>query len=76
MTIKANQYPKGVTIRQIIDSCGGWTKAARVLGLKPQTLIKWTIIPNAHVKAVVKMSGFPIEIVRPDLAYPTMEQFA
>lgn len=68
MTIRDAQYPKGTTMQEIIAASGGLTVTAHECGVRPQTVIKWKIVPTAHVDTVVRLSGFPLWRVRPDIA--------
>ena len=76
MTIRADQYPRGITTRQAVERCGGLTVLGRVINRKPQTIIKWKIIPTKHARIVCRLSGCPMEMIRPDLAIPILEQVA
>lgn len=50
-----------------VDKMGGQTALGRALGIKPQSIQKWTKIPAERVVAIERATGIPREQLRPDL---------
>lgn len=55
-------------MRGIAQLCGGWTALARECGIRPQTCIKWTRVPEKYAAIVMRLAGLPLWMIRPDLA--------
>lgn len=68
MTVRQDQLPSGTTLREIAEACGGWAGTGRLCGVTAQSVIKWKKVPDRHVDAIVRASGFPLWMIRPDLA--------
>lgn len=68
MTVRDDQLPRGTNMREIADLCGGWTEVGRQCGVRAQSVIKWKKIPDRHVDTVLRLSGMPLWMLRPDLA--------
>jgi DNA-binding transcriptional regulator YdaS (Cro superfamily) len=56
-------------VKRVIAEAGGMHALARMLGIKFQSIQKWTKIPSERVIAIEHATGIPREQLRPDL-YP------
>jgi DNA-binding transcriptional regulator YdaS (Cro superfamily) len=57
-------------VQMVIDKAGGMHALARLLGIRFQSIQKWTKIPSERVIAVERATGIPREKLRPDLYEP------
>lgn len=55
-------------IRIAIDKAGGVGALAAFLGITSGAVSQWKRVPDAHVDAVISLTGLPLKSVRPDLA--------
>lgn len=49
------------------DNRGELTRIAAALGRFPSTLSQWERVPGEHMFAVSRLTGIPVEELRPDL---------
>ena len=54
-------------LRLARDAAGGWTNIARPLGISPQAVAQWEIVPADRVLAVEKATGVSRHKLRPDV---------
>ena len=50
-----------------IKAAGGLRMLARKLGIRPEVIEQWKYIPVERLQAVVKATGWPQHVLRPDL---------
>jgi DNA-binding transcriptional regulator YdaS (Cro superfamily) len=41
-------------IKKVVDAAGGTTRLAEILGIRPQAVSQWKVIPVKHVLAIEK----------------------
>ena len=61
--------PAKEALERAKDAAGGFAALARKLGIKPQAVWQWDVVPPLRVLAVEQYSGVPRHELRPDL-YP------
>jgi DNA-binding transcriptional regulator YdaS (Cro superfamily) len=54
-------------LKTALREAGSLTGLARGLGIKPQSIIKWTRVPAERCVEVERLTGVPREVLRPDL---------
>lgn len=55
-------------ISQIIDAGGGCAALAKLLGITHSAILQWKHVPDKRLAAVSKITGIPVDQLRPDLA--------
>lgn len=60
---------KASALGRAIESVGGQAEFARLLGVTPQAVSQWRLVPPLRVLRVEEVSGVPRHELRPDL-YP------
>ena len=53
-------------VKLAINAFGSAVRLAEFIGVTPQAVYQWTVIPDAHVKAISKETKIPKWILRPD----------
>lgn len=68
----SRKLPNGYTVPGVIALAGGASAVGRECGVDPQSVVKWTKIPDRHIRIVSTMSGLGIEVIRPDIIAPVV----
>lgn len=69
-TSKRSQFDLPDQIFQIVRKARGIGNLARSLGIRPQSICKWTRVPEHHLDTIHRLYGFhPMEL-RPDVFDP------
>lgn len=55
-------------INEIIDVGGGLSNFSKQLGISHVAVRKWKRVPDKRLAAVSKITGIPVDKLRPDLA--------
>lgn len=53
--------------RDAIKKAGGFAAVAARLELSRQAVYQWEVIPLIHISKMAKLSGVPMEKLRPDV---------
>jgi hypothetical protein len=63
---RTRDLPPGIALA--VEAVGGTTKAlAELVGVSPQAVSAWDVIPANRVRRIEKITGVPREKLRPDL---------
>jgi hypothetical protein len=54
-------------IQQVIDAAGGTKALAAHLGIKAPSIYSWKRVPAERARAVSKITGIPLHVLRPDV---------
>lgn len=57
-----------MNISKIIDKGGGVANLARKLSINHAAIVRWKRVPDKRLAAVSKITGIPVDKLRPDLA--------
>jgi DNA-binding transcriptional regulator YdaS (Cro superfamily) len=56
--------------RRAIAAAGGYRELAKKLGITPQAVFVWPIVPVERARRVEELTGIPVEELRPDIWPP------
>ena len=59
--------PRVIACRKVIRQLGGLTRTGLALGITPQAIYKWEIIPPERCHEVERLTGVSIHETRPDV---------
>jgi hypothetical protein len=59
--------PLVVICQKAVKRAGGLTRVGRFVGVSPQAVYKWEVVPEVHCSKVAQLSGYTINELRPDL---------
>lgn len=65
MSTRHEKY--SVELRKAMKAAGGLNALARLLGIKPQSIIKWHNIPAKRIIQIEKATGIPRQKLAPEL---------
>lgn len=64
---RSTSAPAGMSIAGVIGLAGGTVAVAAACGITRSAVYQWERVPSGHVRTIVKLSGLPLEVLRPDL---------
>lgn len=59
--------PRVVACKKAVKKIGGFTRTGRALGITPQAVYKWEVVPLDWLDQIIKLSGLTKFDLRPDI---------
>jgi DNA-binding transcriptional regulator YdaS (Cro superfamily) len=59
--------PRVIACQRAIQKAGGYTKLAQALGIKPQAVYYWEIVPSERCLQVSQITGISVHELRPEV---------
>lgn len=59
--------PRVLACKKAISRAGGLSQVARAIGITPQAIYKWKIVPHLRCHELADLSGIAVTELRPDL---------